>query len=309
MVFAKLVAHSPPPPSFTPGSIIDLSSKVYIITNCTVPTNISFASILYKLHATVYIGTSSTSVHDAIALQLRKECPASKGHIKSFIHNATDLNSIKSAVQIFLNEQWRLDVLFLDATTSSNDNVLPSFLLAKLLRPIMHTTASHFCHPNPSIRVIWIANSSIFHSCGRNSAYDFYLLAHEFVHRGYSHVDDARAHILPNSNPLGVQHVVVDHMLPASAASRLVSQLMPSFVQRTQYAAYTLLYAGLGPDVRSGDWIIPWRRKGNVPENVTACAMRTEGNGKSPIEIFYERCKDNAEPFVQAACTPDSAQT
>jgi retinol dehydrogenase-12 len=209
MVLAKSIQPSPPPPTFTPESIIDLSSKVNIVTNCTTPTNTSLAAILYKLHATVYIGTPSVSVYNGVASQLRKECPESKGHLKPFIYNVADLQSIKQAVRSFLEAEWRLDILFLDALESVDGNSMPAFLLAKLLSAIMHTTATHFCHPNPSIRVIWISNSSIAPVCEGNSAGTMYMLAHEFAHRGYSHVNDPHIHILSNHNPLGVQHVVV----------------------------------------------------------------------------------------------------
>jgi retinol dehydrogenase-12 len=296
MVFTKLFAPSPPLPTFTPASLIDLSSKVYIVTSCATPSNASLACILYTLHATVYMGTSSLSESNNIASQFRKESLDSKGHLKPFIYDVADLHSIEAAVQAFLREEWRLDVLFLDTAAES---VVSCFLLAKLLRPVMHTTASHFCHANPSIRVIWIADSTSSGVHGGKTVGELYPLAQEFAHRGLSDADEQpHANTLPNRNPDGVQHVVVDRTLSDSRISRVILNWMPRFVQGTQYMAYTLLYAGLGPDVRSGDLIIPWGRKGSVPADVIMCTEYKDGEGKIHNQILYGRCEENVKPLV-----------
>lgn len=125
-----------------------------------------------------------------------------------------NLHSIKAAVASFLKQEWSLDILFLDTSTSSSDNdFLPSFVLAKLLLRIMQTTASHFCHLNPSIRVIWISRTdtaSVEEDTSLSSAEQLNLLAHEFANRKMGQADDAHAHTLPNSNPSSVQHILVD---------------------------------------------------------------------------------------------------
>jgi retinol dehydrogenase-12 len=197
--------------------------------------------------------------------QLKTACPDSKGHVKSFIYDPTDLASIKIAVDSFLEEEWRLDVLFLDTNDTDTNNFLRSFFLAKLLLPILHTTASHFCHPNPSIRVVWISSS-------HGDAEQVYLLAHEFSQRKHDgQVPDAHAHTLPNSNPLGVQHVFVDQRGSGSNLHRSIRRLKPSLAGESEYELCTLLYTGLAGDVRSRDWVVPWGRKDDVPEHVREC--------------------------------------
>jgi hypothetical protein len=64
-----------------------------------------------------------------------------------------------------------------------------------------------------------------------------------------------------------------------------------------EYAACTLLYAGLAPEVRSGDWVVPWGRKGSVPENVKVCRMVREGEQKSVSERVYEWCEERVKEF------------
>jgi retinol dehydrogenase-12 len=53
-----------------------------------------------------------------------------------------------------------------------------------------------------------------------------------------------------------------------------------------EYATCTLLYAGLAPEVRSGDWVVPWGRKGDVPENVRDGTTAPEGDESVSTRIF-----------------------
>jgi hypothetical protein len=56
-------------------------------------------------------------------------------------------------------------------------------------------------------------------------------------------------------------------------------------------AACSLLYAGLGPDVRSGDWVVPWGRKGEVPEHVRTYLVGTTERGTVSASVYarYEK--------------------
>jgi hypothetical protein len=55
-------------------------------------------------------------------------------------------------------------------------------------------------------------------------------------------------------------------------------------------AVCSLLYAGLGPDVRSGDWVVPWGRKGEVPEHVRTYLVGTteEKNVSARVYAHYD---------------------
>jgi retinol dehydrogenase-12 len=124
----------PPCPTFTENSLIDLSNKVYLITGSTSGVGLALSKILYTLHATVYIGARSAQKYHDTAAALKKACPASKGALKPFIADMADLSSIKPAVQDFLKEERRLDVLFLNAgvmvppagSKSKDVRILPS---------------------------------------------------------------------------------------------------------------------------------------------------------------------------------------
>jgi retinol dehydrogenase-12 len=278
---------TPPAPMFLPTSLIDLSSKVYILTS---PTHTSLAKILYDLHATIYIACTSSPPYENAAAQLRTACPKSKGHLKPFICNPSVLSSTRSAVDLFLEAEWRLDVLFLD----TKDNML-SFLLAKLLLPIMHATASHFCHMNSSIRAIWISSSP-----AAVSANNLYLLAKEFEHREHDSQKhtDSHSHTLRNSNPSGVQHVVVDISSPWSNLQRCILRFTPGTLKGQDYIAFTLLYAGLAPDVKSGDWVVPQGRKRSVPDHVRVCITGKNVGEKSVGAKLYDQCEEMVKPFI-----------
>lgn len=278
MSFLSMLFASPPAPVFTPSCLIDLSSKVYIITNASSPCKISLARTLYNLHATVYICSSS---YDTIET-LKASCPDSKGHLKPFVYDPSDLASIKSAIDKFLENEWRLNVLYVDC----GNDFLSSFVLVKLLMPILQITASHFCHPNPSIRVIWISQED----SAQASCDQLYFLAHEFSRRKQGHkVGDSHSHTLPNGNTSGVQHVLVDQRRQGADLRRSFGRFMPFRAQRTEYDACTLLYAGLAPRVASGDWVIPWGRKGKVSEYVRECIAQQNGEVNGVAAALFEQ--------------------
>lgn len=271
-----LFSSPPPPPTFTPSSLLDLSSKVYLITSLT-PTTHHLATTLYKLHATIYIGLSPHDQPTAQLTSITTQHPSSKGFLEPLIFNPSDPSSIKPALANLLENEWRLDVLFLSHADAKAD-----FLIAKLLAPRMSTTASHFCHPNPSIRVVWISASP-----SSSTTETKYLLAHEFSKRKQvtEPEADAHAHTLPGSNPSGVQHVVVDATPLGSNVLRTMRQLVLGS-KEDEYATCTLLYAGLAPEVRSGDWVVPWGRKGVVPENVRNVITAQEGDESVSTRMF-----------------------
>jgi retinol dehydrogenase-12 len=274
----------PPPPNFVPSSLIDLSSKVYILTSSTHTT---LAEILYALHVTIYIP------YPAIPA-LKASCPNSKGALHPFLINSSDLSSINPAVAHFLSQEWRLDVLFLNA-----NDINASFLLARLLLPIMQTTASHFCHANPSIRIVWISTASAATKNNTNSVNIVYLLVYDFVHRSHDEERvDLHAHTLRSSNPSGVQHVVVDAAMPTSNLKYLFGRWVPGMRKVAEYEAHTLLYDGLAPDVRTGDWVIPWERKGNVSERVREGIAKREGEEMSVSAELYNYYSEKTRFFM-----------
>ncbi|KAF2030672.1 hypothetical protein EK21DRAFT_65133 [Setomelanomma holmii] len=282
-----------PPPAFTPESLIDLSTKVYIITS-RAPSSLHLAKILYALHATIYLGFDSNTNFQAVVDDIKVATPGSKGSLKLFLFDPRDSSSVKTAVERVVEQEWRLDILFLN---TQDGVLLVLFTLANLLLPLLHATASHFCHPNPSIRVVWIAPSSMPNtdsgSTHPGAADTMYLLAHAFTTLpppSPKLATSANAHNLPTSNPSGVQHVCVTTNPEYPKWQRFVKYLVPvSPKDEVEKAACTLLYAGLAPDVRSGDWVAPWGRRAVVPEHLQACTMEKHGKETSSSAQVYAR--------------------
>lgn len=334
----------PPAPTFTETSLTDLSTKVYVITGGTSGTGLALAKILYGLNATIYLGARSQSRYDTAISDIKSHCPHSKGTLQPFIADLSSLQTIKPAVTAFLAQSYRLDVLFLNAgvmtpppnskTADGYDlelgtNCLASFLLVQLLLPIMETTASHFCHPNPSIRIAWV--SSLLNISTPSGGVQFdaatgapkqlkamenymqskagvYLLAQEFALRQSQSKsqseasESSAANEMKHGNPHGVLHVLLNPGFMKTELQRHapppMRAVMSTVFKGPKYGAYTELYAGLAPNVKSGDFVIPWGRKGDVPCHLKESTKAGKEGEKSVSAKFYEWCEEQVRPFI-----------
>ncbi|KAI6842710.1 hypothetical protein KC332_g3366 [Hortaea werneckii] len=149
----------PPAPTFTEKSLEDLRGRVYIITGATSGVGLELAKILYAANGTVYVcGRSQASTDTAISI-IRDSSPktTTQGRLNPLIFDLADLSTVRSAAQLFLHQEQRLDVLFLNAgimtpppgsqTINGHDlelgsHCLAQFLLCKLLQPVLEATAS-----------------------------------------------------------------------------------------------------------------------------------------------------------------------
>jgi retinol dehydrogenase-12 len=68
--------------------------------------------------------------------------------------------------------------------------------------------------------------------------------------------------------------------------------------KEAKFEAYTPLYAGLAPDVRSGDWVVPWGRKGIVPERILEGIARREDGEVSVSAELYDRFREKLRSFM-----------
>jgi NAD(P)-dependent dehydrogenase (short-subunit alcohol dehydrogenase family) len=312
---------------------------VYIITGAAAGVGLELAKILYRLNATVYVGARSTSRCDEGISNIKIAVPSSKGNLKPFVADLANLSTIKPAVDLFLSQEYRLDVLFLNAgvmTPPPNSktpqgvdlelgtNCLSSFLLVSLLQPIMHNVASHFCHPNQSIRVVWVASLLNMSTPDGGVQLDdngvpkqfkgmdnymqskagVYLLAHEFSRRQKHTLPSATTSTAPNEsnhgNPHSIQHITLNPGLMKTELQRHVPApgrvLMGAIFKGPEYGALTELYAGLAPGVNDGDFVIPWGRKGEVPAHIVESTKDLDG--KSVSSQFWEWCAAQTKPFM-----------
>ncbi|KAF2712848.1 NAD(P)-binding protein [Pleomassaria siparia CBS 279.74] len=305
-------------PSFTEKSLVDLSSKVYLITGATSGIGLSLATLLYSLHATIYIGARCLSRYESARTSITSAHPESKGELRPFVADLSSPSTLGPAIANVLATSYRLDVLFLNAgvmmpprgskTHDGYDlemgvNCLASFLLVQQLSPLMSNVSAHFCHANPSIRVVWVSallnNSTpdggvqlLDESTGAPKQFK---AMHNYMR------ERTDEHGIQSRNPHGVLHVVVN---PGSVKSELhrytsspIRTMMGAILKNPKYGAYTELYAGLAPNVNDGDFVLPWGRKGEAPEHIVA-SMKTEEGKKTVSARFYEWCEEQVKPFM-----------
>ena len=67
---------------------------------------------------------------------------------------------------------------------------------------------------------------------------------------------------------------------------------------RYDAGAYTEFFAGVAPGVQDGDFVVPWGRKGEVPEHVRASKLTKEGEEQSVSARFYEWCEEKVAQFL-----------
>ena len=312
----------PPSPSFTEKNILDLSTKVYIITGACAGVGFELSRILYQLNATVYIGGRSEPRCVSAISTIQSSSSTSKGALKPFVADLSDLRTIKRAVDNFLSQEHRLDVLFLNAgvmtpppnskTVQGHDlelgtNCLASFLLVTLLQPCMQNVASHFCHPNQSIRIVWVSsllNVGAPHGGVQldesgapkqlkamenymQSKAGAYLLAHEFSQRQSSSSSSAATITLnetSHGNPFGIIHVSLNPGLMKTELQRNgpapMRVLMGAVFKGPKYGALTELYAGLASGVQAGDF---------------CHSVGTDGRSAFPYQKFDEQRRCGTE--------------
>lgn len=113
--------------------------------------------ILYSKNATVYMLARSAEKTKQAISAIKEAAPTSTGNLKYLHLDLSDLASIKNTVDQFLASESKLHVLWNNAGVMSSEktitmtaqgyeqhvgvNVLGGFLLAKLLTPILVSTA------------------------------------------------------------------------------------------------------------------------------------------------------------------------
>jgi retinol dehydrogenase-12 len=364
----------PPTPTFTEKNLPDLSGKVhppippqtsqsphnpltnpqvYIITGSTSGVGLALAKMLHARNATLYLGARSSTRFSTAVTALQASAPHSTGLLKPFIADLSDLSTIKPAVDLFLSETQRLDVLFLNAAVMTpppgsksvqghdlemGTNCLSSFLLVSLLQPMLQATA-RLASETTSVRVVWVSSliarglSSTtpkggvqFDASGApkqlkdmanymQSKAGAVLLAHEFSLR-----QKATPTTTSTTTPTTVLHIALHPGFLKTELQRYMPAPLRALTSATfkgaEFGAYTELYAGLSPEVRDGDWVIPWGRRSEVPghveesfregggESVSKCGSgngngNRSGSGSGSVSArFWEWCEGEVKDFA-----------
>jgi retinol dehydrogenase-12 len=102
-----------PAPTFTDKDLPSLAGKVYIITGAASGIGFELARILYAAGGTVYIAARSTSRYGRAIEHIKAQTTGrrTEGKLKQMVIDLADLRTVKGAVQEFLEQETRLDVL------------------------------------------------------------------------------------------------------------------------------------------------------------------------------------------------------
>ncbi|OTB01765.1 hypothetical protein M426DRAFT_265703 [Hypoxylon sp. CI-4A] len=321
---SNLTQAFPPKPEFTENIISDLQGKVYIVTGSNTGVGKELARILYSKSAKVYIAARSEDKANKAIEEISNEFPASKGSLVFLKLDLSDLTKIKSSADEFLSKETKLDVLFNNAGIQNplpepaktpqgyeyhlGVNTIGTFAFTKLLTPILVSTAK----TEGSSRVVWVSSSGTELVGEKNVGVDMSNLDY--------HKDKPNLYkysISKTGNWLhGVEYakrykadgVISVALNPGNLASDLYRDqggLFTFFVNRLVYpainGAYTLLYAGLSPDItleETGSWVIPFGRMRPIRKDLTKATLTEAEGGNGTAQKFWDWTEEQIKPYI-----------
>ncbi|KAG6363286.1 hypothetical protein INS49_008383 [Diaporthe citri] len=168
--------HFPPAGPLTEANLPNQAGKVFIVTGGSNGLGYELSRQLYGAGGKVYILTRSKGRTDSAIAKIKAQYEAEdagkqRGSLEFIPMDLMDFETVKAAAQHFLNREGpngRLDILFNNAGTGARKdapvgkqgheyhfttNVLGSYLLTRLLSPILSSTAKQA--PPGSVRVTW----------------------------------------------------------------------------------------------------------------------------------------------------------
>jgi retinol dehydrogenase-12 len=125
----------PPEPKFTEKDLPNLEDKVIIITGAASGVGYELAKMLYQAGGTVYIAARSAQRSEEAIKRIKSEIIATNitrsGELKSMSIDLADLRTVKPAVERFLQQETRLDILVhnagvMDPEPGSKDSLVRS---------------------------------------------------------------------------------------------------------------------------------------------------------------------------------------
>ncbi|KAI0023105.1 NAD(P)-binding protein [Xylariomycetidae sp. FL0641] len=280
----------PPPPGFTEANVPSGSQegKVFVVTGGNSGLGYELCKILFRSGATVYMATRSKERAESAIQSIRNahHPNASVGQLK-FIHlDLADLGSVRNAARQVAQEQTKVDVLWNNGGIGANAvkygdqtalgleilmgiHCVGALLFTELLLPQLRAAA---VEGRPS-RVVWLTSVLVDTSAPKHgvdlSALEFgiegrvanyaaskaavWMLARDFADR---HKDDGVISLILNPGSLETGSF--------RGTPRIAMLLMKlTILHKPIYGAYTMLYAGLAPEIgpkHNGIFIFPWGR-------------------------------------------------
>ncbi|KAK4940677.1 hypothetical protein LTR10_019307 [Elasticomyces elasticus] len=320
----------PPSPHFTEAQTPSLAGRVFIATGGNSGVGLELVKILYSKGGHVYVaGRSPAKIATAIGEikdEAAKTAGSTPGQLSTLTIDLGNLASVAPCVSDFLARESRLDVLFNNAglsrqppgsvTTQGHElhmgtNCLGPYLLTKLLLPILAETAKSA--PKNSVRVVF-TSSGIIDLAGPPGGVSFAELEpgkhSEDMNRNYS-ASKAGNWFLASEfdRRCASDGIVAVAQSPGTLRTPgwngtplLVRAMMAPFFYPPKMGAYTELWAGISPDVKSGDgnkFIIPWGRWNKTPKKEHLASLKSKDEGGTGLAAeFFENCDAETKAFA-----------
>ncbi|KAF2159565.1 hypothetical protein M409DRAFT_70892 [Zasmidium cellare ATCC 36951] len=315
-----------PNPRLTEENLPNQSGRVFIVTGGYAGVGDQLSQILYSKNGTIYIAGRSKEKAESAMVRIQKAHPSSKGRLEFLKLDLGDLTTIKPAVESFLSQVSRLDVLINNAgvmfppigskSTQGHEmqmatNCLGHFLLARLLSPVLERTAS--AAAPGAVRIAWAASFGVdalspkggvsfdkdgaFEAHGSNNQVNYgatkagnLFLASQFA-RKPPIAADGKGMVNVAFNPGNLRTELQRHSgkLEVWVVDKLL--LNPAIL-----GAYTELWCGWSEDVKpesNGAYAWPWGRFGPVRDDVEA---ELADGGKA--EMFWRWCEKETRAFA-----------
>lgn len=319
----------PPSPSLTEENLPSQEGKVFIVTGGYSGIGFELCRILYLAGGKVYLaGRSEEKAQVAIQKieALSKNKPSTTapkpGEIVFLSLSLDDLETIKPAVDKFIADESRLDVLFNNAGVSNPPqgsvssqghelqfatNCLGPHLLTQLLLPVLINTAKS--SPSAGVRVIWTGSLVVDLSTpkGGPSVADF---ENPHAHPQVTYTNTKVGNwYLANSlaNQVGEHGILSVTQNPGNLKTDLTRH-MPAIVilaapilYSAKFGAYTALWSAFSTELTiedGGKYILPFGRLHPSPREDLLAALQSEKNGGTGrASKFIEFCDSKIVDF------------
>ncbi|KAI0891545.1 putative short-chain dehydrogenase [Annulohypoxylon nitens] len=322
---STLTQAFPPKPKFTENNLPDLHGKVYIVTGSNTGVGKELARILYSKNAKVYIAARSQDKAIKAIKEISDAFSTSKGGLAFLKLDLGDLTTIKASVDEFLAKETKLDVLFNNAGVQNplpepsktaqgyeyhlGVNTIGTFAFTKLLTPILVSTSKK----EGASRVVWVSSSGAELLGEKSVAVDMSNLDYKKKDRPYLEkygVSKAGnwLHGVEFAKRYKADGVISIPLNPGNLASELyrdMKGLMRFFVSLLTYppinGAYTLLYAGLSPEItleKTGSWVVPFGRILPIRKDLVEATKTEAEGGNGTAEKFWEWCDEQIKPYI-----------
>ncbi|PSR90639.1 hypothetical protein BD289DRAFT_430542 [Coniella lustricola] len=315
-----------PAPAINETNCPDQSGRVFIVTGGYVGVGFELCKILYAHNARVWVAGRSAEKGQRAVTTIKEASPRSEGHVEFLQLDLADLSTIKPAVQSFLAQEQRLDVLVnnagvmfppagsLDAhgnDLSMGTNCLGHYLLYQQLKDTLTKTAAS--SPTGSVRVAWAASLAVQlgapqpHGIVINSDgspqdkgpqinYAQTKVGNVFLGREFAKTTPENGIVHVSFNPGNLHTELQRHW------HGVVPWVVRNFITYAPiFGAYTELWAALSPEVtpaKSGAYVYPWGRFGPLPAGIEA-AMKEESEGGTGVATkWIGWCRKQTEAFA-----------